>query len=291
MIRQFFNGMCMAFADSVPGVSGGTIAFILGFYDLFIGSINDLVYTNGKKRKEAFLFLIKLGLGWVTGMIGAVLILSSVFESHIYIVSSLFMGFIIASIPLVISEEKIYFAGKIGNAVFTVIGAAIVVGITWLNQATIFTSISLNNLSVPMMIYVFVIGMVAISAMFLPGISGSTILLIFGLYIPVISGLKEFLHLNFSYFAGLFIFGLGVIAGALVVVKGIKICLDKYRSKTMYTILGLMIGSLYAIVMGPTTLKVPVDAISFNNFSILAFVVGITLVALLQFIAKKKVKQ
>lgn len=291
MIRQFFNGMCMAFADSVPGVSGGTIAFILGFYDLFIGSINDLVYTNGKKRKEAFLFLIKLGLGWVTGMIGAVLILSSVFESHIYIVSSLFMGFIIASIPLVISEEKIYFAGKIGNAVFTVIGAAIVVGITWLNQATIFTSISLNNLSVPMMIYVFVIGMVAISAMFLPGISGSTILLIFGLYIPVISGLKEFLHLNFSYFAGLFIFGLGVIAGALVVVKGIKICLDKYRSKTMYTILGLMIGSLYAIVMGPTTLKVPVDAISFNNFSIFAFVVGITLVALLQFIAKKKVKQ
>lgn len=288
MIRQFINGVCMAMADSVPGVSGGTIAFILGFYDKFIGSINDLIYEKGDKRKQAFLFLIKLGVGWVFGMIAAVLVLSSAFESQIYFVSSLFMGFIIASIPLVLKQEKESFIGHYGNVVAAVIGAAVVCLITMLNQSSFMTGIQLDSLSIPLAIYIFIAGMIAISAMFLPGISGSTLLLIFGLYMPVITGIKEFLHLNLSFFPGLCIFGLGVIAGALSVVKGIKICLDRFRSKTMYMILGLMIGSLYAIMMGPTTLDVPKDALSFHNFSFIAFIIGIAIVAGLQFMGKKK---
>lgn len=288
MIRQFINGVCMAMADSVPGVSGGTIAFILGFYDKFIGSINDLIYEKGDKRKQAFLFLIKLGVGWVFGMIAAVLVLSSAFESQIYFVSSLFMGFIIASIPLVLKQEKESFIGHYGNVVAAVIGAAVVCLITMLNQSSFMTGIQLDSLSIPLAIYIFIAGMIAISAMFLPGISGSTLLLIFGLYMPVITGIKEFLHLNLSVFPGLCIFGLGVIAGALSVVKGIKICLDRFRSKTMYMILGLMIGSLYAIMMGPTTLDVPKDALSFHNFSFIAFIIGIAIVAGLQFMGKKK---
>ena len=56
----------MALADSVPGVSGGTVAFLLGFYDQFIDSIDDLITGNMEKKKTAFFFLIKLGIGWVT---------------------------------------------------------------------------------------------------------------------------------------------------------------------------------------------------------------------------------
>ena len=288
MIRQFINGVCMALADSVPGVSGGTIAFILGFYDKFIGSINDLFYEKGEKRKEAFIFLVKLGIGWVVGMAAAVLVLSSAFEKHIYFVSSLFMGFIIASIPLVIKQEKEAYTGHIANAVFALIGAAVVVGITFLNKTSFMTGLDLGKLSFPIAIYIFIAGMIAISAMFLPGISGSTLLLIFGLYLPVISGIKELLHMNFSVFPALCIFGVGVIAGALSVVKGIKVCLDKHRSKTMYTILGLMVGSLYAIVMGPTTLKTPEPALSVSTFSIIAFIIGIVIVAGLQFMGSRK---
>lgn len=288
MVKQFFNGVCMAMADSVPGVSGGTIAFILGFYDRFIGSINDLIYEKSDKRKAAFFYLVKMGIGWITGMIGAVLVLSSAFESHIYVVSSLFMGFILASIPLVLKEEKASFAENKRNIIFAVLGAAVVIGITLCNQTSFMTGVSLNALSLPMMIYVFVAGMIAISAMFLPGISGSTLLLIFGLYMPVITGVKELLHLNLTYFFGLSFFGIGVIAGALSVVKGIKICLDRYRSKTMYTIIGLMIGSFYAIIMGPTTLETPVSALSFQNFSFVSFAAGILLVVFLQLIGGKK---
>ncbi|MDO4555630.1 MAG: DUF368 domain-containing protein, partial [Lachnospiraceae bacterium] len=119
-------------------------------------------------------------------------------------------------------------------------------------------------------------------------ISGSTLLLIFGLYLPVMTGIKELLHFQFSYLGGLVIFGLGVIAGALSVVKGIKICLEKYRSKTMYVIMGLMIGSIFAIVMGPATLDVPQAPLSFSTFHWISFLVGIFIVAGLQFAGKNR---
>ena len=156
------------------------------------------------------------------------------------------------------------------------------------NQISFLKNIRLDALSVPLAVYIFVAGMIAISAMFLPGISGSTLLLIFGLYMPVISGVKDFLHLKLAVFPALCIFGLGVITGALGVVRGIKNCLEKYRSQTMYTILGLMIGSLYAIVQGPTTLDTPAEALSAANFHVPAFIAGLVIVAVLQFAGKRK---
>lgn len=67
MFLNAVRGFCMALADSVPGVSGGTIAFLLGFYDEFINSLNDMIGKDNAKRKAALVFLIKLGIGWVIG--------------------------------------------------------------------------------------------------------------------------------------------------------------------------------------------------------------------------------
>ena len=128
--------------------------------------------------------------------------------------------------------------------------------------------------------------MIAISAMILPGISGSTLLLIFGLYLPIINGIKDLLHFNFNSFIGLFVFGLGVITGILSIIKLLKKALDKYRNATIYLIIGLMIGSIYSIIEGPTTLDVPVDALNFNNVSILFFVIGALVVIGLQWFKK-----
>ena len=84
MIVRMIQGFLMALADSVPGVSGGTVAFILGFYEKFIGSLNDLLATSKEKRKEAVVFLIQLGIGWVVGMILAMLFITAIFERNIY---------------------------------------------------------------------------------------------------------------------------------------------------------------------------------------------------------------
>lgn len=127
-------------------------------------------------------------------------------------------------------------------------------------------------------IFVVLAGMCAISAMVLPGISGSTILLTFGLYMPVITGIKEFLHLNFEYFGLLCSLGIGIILGVFITLRLIKKALEKFRSQTIYCVIGMMIGSLYAIVIGPTTLKEPKDPMSFGTFSIVFFIIGAAIV-------------
>ena len=270
-----FRGFCMALADSVPGVSGGTVAFILGFYDKFINSLNNLISGNKEERIDAIKFLAKLLSGWVVGMILAVLLLSNVFESHIYAVSSLFLGFIIFAIPVIIKEEKESIKGKYVFIIFTIIGIAIVAAITYFNPVSgEGASVDISSLNIGLCIYVFISAMIAISAMVLPGISGSTLLLIFGLYIPVINAIKELLHLNLSYLPVLIIFGLGLITGILLIIKLIKKALEKFRPQTIYLIIGLMIGSLYAIVMGPTTLDIPKAPMSVSTFSIIFFIIG-----------------
>lgn len=291
-IINAFRGFCMALADSVPGVSGGTVAFILGFYDKFVNSLNNVIYGKKEERKDAINFLIKWGCGWIIGMAIASLVLASLFEKQIYKVSSLFLGFIIFAIPLIIKEEKEQLKGKYKNLIFALIGIAVVVLITYFNPATgAEGAVNITSLNFGLAIYVFIAGMIAISAMILPGISGSTLLLIFGLYIPIISAIRELLHFNLSYFPVLFIFGLGIIAGALLVIKLIKKALEKYRSQTIYTIIGLMIGSLYAIVMGPTTLEIPQDQMTLNTFNIVFFIIGALVILGLQLLQKFTAKK
>ena len=261
----------MALADSVPGVSGGTIAFLLGFYDKFIGSLDNLISGSKEERKEAIFFLIKIGIGWGVGFILAMLVLANIFESHIYLVSSMFLGFVLFSIPIVALEEKEVLKGKYKNIIFTIIGAGLVILISVFNPAA---DVNVSSLTFGSGLYIFIAGAIAITAMVLPGISGSTLLLIFGLYLPIVTAVKEFLHLNFAYFPALLVFGLGIIVGVVSIIKLIRMCLNKFRSQTIYAILGLMIGPLYSIVQGPTTLDVPQPAMNLQTFSILLFVIG-----------------
>lgn len=276
-ILNFIRGACMALADSVPGVSGGTVAFILGFYDEFINSLNCLISKDSKdEKKKAIKFLIKLGIGWVVAFLLAILFITSVFESHAYQVSSLFIGFILFAIPIIIKEEKKVLVGKYLNLIWVIVGIVIVAAITYFNPASSGSGINLeiNNLNLGLIVYTFFAGMIAISAMVLPGISGSTLLLIFGLYAPIISAIKEVLSFKFEYLPVLIIFGLGVLTGIAVTIKLIRYMLNNHRSGMIYFVLGLMIGSLYAVVMGPTTFKIPQDPMSISTFSIVFFAIG-----------------
>lgn len=278
MLKDGIDGFCMALADSVPGVSGGTVAFIMGFYDRFIGSIHDFAYGKGSEKKAALRYLTKIGAGWAAGMVLAVIALSVLFEKHIYVVSSLFIGFIGGAVPLIIKEEKESFRETGKGIFFCILGIVIVAGITWLNGRAGNQSMDLSRFSASAAVRLFLIGMAAISSMFLPGISGSTLLLIFGAYIPVITAVKGVLSLEFSYLPLLCFFGCGIIVGALTVVKVIKICLEKFRPQTVYMIVGMMLGSFYTIVMGPTTLEIPRGALNFDNFHIMACIAGAALV-------------
>ena len=275
----------MALADSVPGVSGGTIAFILGFYDDFVNSLNNLISGNKIGRINAFKFLSKIGIGWITGLILSVLFITNIFEKNIYEISSLFLGFIISSIPLIIKSERKTLINNKKHIVFLIIGILVVGAMTYFNPVSSTGqsfSIKLDNLSPIFIGYIFISGLIAISAMVLPGISGSTILLIFGLYAPILNGVKEILKLNFEYLPGVLIFGFGVIIGILLTVRVVRYLLKTFRSQTIYCIIGLMIGSIYSVIMGPTSLEIPKEPMSISTFSIAFFVIGCALVPALE---------
>ena len=172
---------------------------------------------------------------------------------------------------------------KLINSIFILFGGAIVVAITYFSNKSLLSDgvdLRVGEVEIGILVFLFFAGMIAISAMVLPGISGSTILMIFGLYIPITTAIKNVLHLKLEYVPSLIVFGVGIIIGALLVVKGIKKMLEKFRSQTVYLIIGLMLGSIYSIAMGPTTLKDSdginknLDMLSFDNFSWLFFVIG-----------------
>lgn len=287
MLREGINGFCMALADSVPGVSGGTVAFIMGFYDQFIDSIHGLMFGGLGEKKSALKYLAKLGAGWVIGMAMAVVVLSALFESHVYEVSSLFIGFVLGAVPLILEGEKENLKNAEGCFTFCLIGMAVVIGITWMNGRVGSEAVNLGQFTVTTAVRLFFIGMIAISAMFLPGISGSTLLLVFGAYIPVITAIRGVLAFDFSYIPCLMFFGCGILAGTVTVVKVIRVCLEKFRPQTVYVILGMMIGSLYAIAMGPTTLEIPKQPLSLKNFCLIEAIVGVVLVFGMQMIREK----
>ena len=275
MLVNLFHGFCMALADSVPGVSGGTIAFILGFYDRFLNALHDLFSGTAAERKAALCYLVKLGLGWVVGMGLAASVLAQVFESGIYELSSAFLGLTIASLPFIIREERSTLAGRGHYLVFTLIGITVVVGLSALREAGFGGTLSLLDLQLWQYPYLFLVGALAITAMALPGISGSTLLLVFGAYMPVISALHELMRFHLAVLPGLIVFGCGVLCGIALSIHFIRRALQQYRPQTVYLIIGLMLGSLYAIVMGPATLAVPQAPLSLSTFSIPGFLIGI----------------
>ena len=82
MLVKMFHGFCMALADSVPGVSGGTVAFILGFYEKFIDALHGLFGKDNGARKAAVLYLAKLGVGWCLGLCLSVVALNDLFQTR-----------------------------------------------------------------------------------------------------------------------------------------------------------------------------------------------------------------
>ncbi len=126
----------------------------------------------------------------------------------------------------------------------------------------------------------------AITAMVLPGISGSSILLIAGVYLPTIQAVHSLMGLHLAVLPGLCALGFGVLAGIGGSIHAIRTALQKYRSQMVWLIMGLMLGSLYAIANGPASLDTPLPPLSMHTFDLFAFALGATLLLVLEGIKK-----
>lgn len=281
------GGFCMALADSVPGVSGGTIAFLMGFYDAFVGSLDALVHGTKQERLHGLLYLLKLAAGWAVGMALAATVLAGAFTDGIYQLSSLFLGFVLVSIPLVMREQRTVLGAFRKNWLPFLAGIVLVVGLSALHLSALVNDL---GFSVGTALYAFAAGMLAISAMVLPGISGSSLLMSCGLYLPVISAMTDLLHFRFDQFWLLAVVGIGVLVGFAVAPHLIRGWMRKAPGAVTYAVLGMMLGSLYAIVVGPTTLKVPQHIMTLSDFHVLWFALGIAVMLGLEALKKQMQK-
>ncbi|MBO3066123.1 MULTISPECIES: DUF368 domain-containing protein [Staphylococcus] len=243
---NLWKGFAMGTTDLVPGVSGGTIALLLGIYDDFIRSVSGIF---SKRFWESLKFLIPIGLGMVIAIGVLSKLINYLLSSHTVPTMFFFVGLIGGIIPYLLKTSKFKQTFSIQHYILLLLGIIIIVVITLLNNGDKHAGETLT-LDFGLMIKYFIAGVCASSAMLLPGISGSFMLLVFGVYGTVMFAISEFLSLNFAAVPVLLTVGLGIICGFLFSSKLIQYLLSYYTFLTYALIIGFVVGSLYAVFPG-----------------------------------------
>ena len=246
-IMLVIKGFIMGIANIIPGVSGGTLALILGIYEEFIGAISHL-FSNLKKN---ICFLIPIAIG----MVLAILSLSHVIDysyKHFPIPTCLFfVGLVLGGIPMLLNKVKgKKETKKISSYIIFLLTFALVIVMAC--SDLIFgegLKVSFNNMNLISYILLFLVGIVAAATMVIPGVSGSLVLMLLGYYYPVIAVIKEFTKFKNlgENIIILGIFGIGILVGIFLISKLIEFLFKKYEVKTYFGVLGFIVASVIAI--------------------------------------------
>ena len=229
------KGMAMGAADVVPGVSGGTIAFISGIYEELLETINSVNLGALKTLKKEGVkaawksingnFIVTLFLGIGISIASLAKLISYLLEAHPILIWSFFFGLVLASIVYVGKQVKSW---NVGTMVSLIIGTGVAFWITILPPLS-----SSNELW-----FIFVSGMIAICAMILPGISGAFILLIMGSFPAILKAIVDKNLLTIGVFMA------GAVIGLLSFSRVLKWMFTKYHDVTIAILTGFLIGSL-----------------------------------------------
>lgn len=286
-LNLFFKGIFVGVANIIPGVSGGTIAVVLRIFDQLIDAINNFF----KEPKKHIKFVAPLILGACVGILIFSKIIEICLAKESFATSMFFVGLVIGSIPLIINHAKtkpvkpIYYLASL-------ICFGIVVFMSFIKEPT--ASSATIVVTTPWLIKIFVFCMIASAAMVVPGISGSFVMVLLGIYNIILTSISQFInvviegfaimskngflegfkHIVFSdYFITLAVAGVGIILGVIIVSKLIAFLLEKYFSVTYFSILGLIFGSIFSIFKDPMTYS------SYNggNIPVFSIVLGVIL--------------
>ena len=242
-VLNVVRGFCMGAADTVPGVSGGTVALIMGHYSRLVTAISRIdvalvrLIINREFRKAAIhldlQFLCGLAVGIVAGIVSLAGLMHWLLEHQLPETFAAFFGLVIASV-LVVRKYIDRWRPSCFISFFT--GAVVAIGISQLPQ-------SAGSESLP---YLFFAATIAICAMILPGISGAFILLLFGVYHSITGLIKSAAQgdLTLESLTQIGVFCAGCLVGLLSFSRILKWLLANHRSTTMSGLMGLMVGSL-----------------------------------------------
>lgn len=262
-------GLTMGAADIVPGVSGGTVALVLGIYHRLLSALSNfngklIGYLLGGRWRQAAVqidlgFLLPLGVGILSGVIGLATLIEHLLIHHRPATYSLFFGLILGSGVLVGRLVKATSAKQKWRCVFLGITGGLLA--MWLATLD-------HRESMPGPLYTFVCGTIGISAMILPGISGAHLLLLLGKYeemTSIIKGLPRG-ETTANEFITLMVFCAGCLTGLLLFSRFIRWLLEKCNALTLATLCGFMIGSLLRVWPFQKDITPEVEAFKHKQF-------------------------
>ena len=245
---KLLKGICIGIANIVPGFSSGTMAIMLNIYDEFVSAFADIVKHPIKVIKKSWAIFI----GMLIGIVIALLTVVKLLEVATFPTIMFFVGLVLGIIPE--SYKKVEFKPfRISSVIALVATILVVVGLPLLNS----TSLGDVEMSIVFVLSIGLMGMLSASAMVLPGVSGSMILMVFGYYTYIISvlhdGLNAFLSFNFGDLLNVLVilgvFLIGVIAGVVLVSGFVRKVYTKHENLFNTAVLGLLFASPVSIMI------------------------------------------
>lgn len=242
-IYLFFVGVLAGSAMITPGVSGAVVAVILGVYDKMINALTNLF----KDFKKNFTFLAILGIGILIGAVWFSNVIMFLYERHETVTKFAFIGLILGGVPYLFKEIK----KKDKKINYLALGTTFLFSIIlWISSKTIFTlDLDANTSSgIISIINLFLAGMIYSVGKVIPGISGSFLLIIIGMYEYVLSVIAHPVTIGLTELDKLIPFIIGLVTGIVLLLKLINYLLNKHFGLTYSIIIGFVIGSVPAII-------------------------------------------
>ena len=261
----FIKGFILGVANVIPGVSGGTLAVSLGLYERVLGCVTTLF----KKFKENLTFIMPIALGIGVAILSTSKLVTYALTNFKAQTIFLFVGLIFGGISLIMKKvkgQKSFF-----NICVLCIVFIFVLGLNFVKTDTF--SISFTNMNIIDYVLLALVGFIASSAMVIPGISGSFVLMVFGYYekiMATISHLTTFKNIGQDLII-ITVFGIGVLLGILFMAKLITKLIEKNEVRTYFAIMGFVLSSIVVLLIEIGNFK-----FNFTNIatSILAFLWG-----------------
>ncbi len=238
-LRYFLCGLVFGTANVIPGVSGGTMLVVFGVFDRLTEAISGI-----KKIFQNFWFLFTFALGAGGGIVLSAFVISSLFENFGIQTNMFFIGLILGGVPLIYkfgTEEK---KVKPSCAIPFVIAMAVVIGLTVLEKMDVFKLAPdvVTGFDLVISLKLIVCAAIAAVTMIIPGISGSFVMMLLGVYETIIGAIKD---MNFYVIIP---FAIGAVIGIIGGAKLISMLIKKNKLMVYSALMGLVIGSVYAIL-------------------------------------------
>ena len=242
----FIKGVVLGVAFVIPGVSGGTLAVLMGIYEELIEAASNF-YKSIANFKKYFMYLLPIGLGVVFSVAVFAKLIKFGLDKAPIITILIFLGMIIGGIPALVRNVK-GTKTNLKDMTLMLVGLIIVISMLIFHKSN--SNVILTNMSIGGYFTLLLVGAIAAVTMVVPGISGSFTLMLIGYYEPVlnlVNDITSFKNLgpNLILMAP---FMLGVVIGIIFISKLIEWCLKHYKRETYYAIIGFVLSSIISVI-------------------------------------------